>query len=679
MSISKGLSLLSTDLVLRVSHPTSKALFILNSSIELLFGSLRASDLVDMQARIQRMSIQSHPELDALVNIFGFGEKVGGHRERSAAIIQDNMSIHAKIISAISMSISYLSARRDDYTPLSSNLFLDMRPFDVRPVKTTLGNTVYFDSYEARRQEVQWLSCGTLIILTYPDLRTRWASLGFGNIHGPKPIDIEVVLAPIGIRASLKWPKVANDPEHSTGAIHPAQDAESLKQDFKAATTAFLKQRGIVIKNNCRWLWLRIPLSNDGLTHIDTRDSQRVFQWPAHLCFYQRRNNFHERDVTSWFWTGLSDVNADPLKDAERWFLQKDDRDRLIELRRQEIVAQDKMKNEALQSKEDIFGSGMFSAIDRQIDIQGLSGIYPTPPHGFRSQGAGQHPEQDISNANEQQEDAEMLDQTEQDENTMKEENPSMDPLSNAGMSLGAYDDIEDDDLFGNMHSAMYTANGITEDDFSFFDEPKEAVIRPLASSATALPVQESLSSEPVHEKSFPSRYTAEEDCEMLMKIEDDDMKHGIHSPAHEARKLGMLSTSDVQAVREKSQPNTGMDIVDTPVDLDESMDISNEMEIRRSTPESEFKTQVTPFQKHGVFASMPWKTDFRAVDFKYANEGRFSVEKYQREGSPPSKSYNVAMSIPVLGYGIGHDSGSSSERGSSTLLCCSLLMVADM
>ena len=626
------------------------------------------------------MSIHSPHGMDPLVNLFPYNEKGEARGERTGAIIQDNLSIHSKIISAISMSISYFSAKCDGYTPLSSKMFLDVRPFEARRVKTMLENTFRYNSYGALRQEIQWLSCGTLIILTYPDLRTRWGSLGFSSIHGAELNDREIILAPIGIRASLKWPKATNDLETSIGASHLVVDADGLKQDYKAATTAFLKQRGIIIKDDCQWLWLHVPLTNDGVAHIGTRDSHRLFQWPAHLCFYQRANSSHERDRTSWFWAGLSDVNADPLKEAETWFLQKDDRDRMVERQRQENAAEDKIRSRELQFKEDIFGSGTFPAMDRQIDTQGLSGIYPTPPDGFRSQGASQLPEQDILNANEQQEDVEMLDQTEQDKNIMKRDNISTDLLSNAGMSLGAYNDIEDDDLFGNMHSAMYTANGITEDDFSFFDEPKDPIIIPLDPSITALHGEEFLSSGPPQEKSSLSRHITEEDSEMLMDFESNDTERGIRSPALDARRLGTFSTSDAHAVQERSLLSTAMDGVDIlpSADLDETMKSSKTIEIRKHTPESESRAQATPIQKNGFFVSMPLKTDLKAVDFKYADEGKFSVGKYEREGSLPSKLYNVTRSIPVLGIGTGHDSTSSSDRGVKWLLYYSLLLEAD-
>ena len=100
------------------------------------------------------------------------------------------------------------------------------------------------------------------------------------------------------------------------------------------------------------------------------------------------------------------------------------------------------------------------------LDPPSVTGIYPTPPDANRS-----HPVQQTNGRTNLGLDPDSIPQAQASKTSQKDvEDESLD----MDMDLGTYDHLGDDDFFGDMEGGIYNNNGITEDDFDFFDDPGE-------------------------------------------------------------------------------------------------------------------------------------------------------------------------------------------------------------
>ncbi|MCJ1245369.1 mediator of RNA polymerase II transcription subunit 13 [Trapelia coarctata] len=476
-----------------------------------------------------------------------------------------------------------------------------------------------------------------------------------------------VVLAPFGIVASRF---LTDADELLNQAFERDENGNIIPSEWSATSgsstskiTSLLRRCGIQISENCSWVSIGIPMSHAGSTGGDLdKASAHIMQWPAQLCFHDGESDEIDGRRSAFIWQGLLDNDTDPLRDAEIWFRDRHDRKEKIECRRLELKMLSEKEAQTSLIKEEDIRSGLFPGIERQNETQGLSGIYPTPPDGFRSH-AGHSTELEGSDPVNRQEDVEMQDPGDDNNKTTNQGGTPLNPLHGVGMSLGAYDGIEDDDLFGNMDSAMFTAHGITEDDFSFFDEPKAPPSTVSTSLAVPADAQNLSAADPTLDNGFESLPKHEEDDKMLIddghgQSEDDyhphnqdqDAQQRIDAPVdHET--LHSNSSRQVSfRLPDATSSATGQDhgsgdlVGNTPLGLDATSE-ENPLDRRRS-----------------AFAALSLKNLPQIVDQKYAGQGRFFAEQGQIDGSFHSEAYKVEKSVPTLGFGIGQDDDFDSD-----------------
>jgi hypothetical protein len=641
--------------------------------VGLLFRSLRASDLVDGPIEAQRFTDPSNYQLYSWLNPASQDEKSWTQPGRGTNISQDNMAIYTKIISAISMSLSYFLARSGRYTSLSATLFLHMIAPDVQSSNATEFGRVDHALYRASCLEVQWLCCGSLIILSYPNHDMGWRCLGNSITQRLTSQNSTIVLAPFGTTASYfsadsdglpGSPRHA--PEYGEDEGFDTSKWIASSGSSKSKIISLLRRRGVQVPEKCLWIPVRIPVPRNDSTGEDLDKAFfHIIEWPAQLCFHNGKPEEVDRRRSGFIWQGLLDSHTDPLRDAETWFRERHERKKKIERRRLELKALSEKEAEASPVKEEDIRSGLFPGVERQNENQGLSGIYPTPPDGFRSQMPGHSVELGASDPSNCQEDTEMRDQGDDSIKTSNQGGTPLDSLHGVGMSLGAYDGIEDDELFANMDSAMFTANGITEDDFSFFDEPKAPLSMAPTSLAVPADTEILLTAESTPDNGLISLVKEEEDDTMIVDEDHVDNKDDYHPHGqdHDAQQTidppidhETLHTNSSRQVSfllpEVSLPATGLDH-------------GNEDLGGIAPPGADTEShEIPPGRRHSAFTTLPLKDLSQVVDRKYTGDGRFFAQHDESDNFSKAEPCKVEKSVPTIGFAIDQGDDFDSDTG---------------
>lgn len=238
----------------------------------------------------------------------------------------------------------------------------------------------------------------------------------------------------------------------------------------KALVIYRLAQQGINIEQEKMWLQLETP--DEYLDNQDGNSQLGIFIWPASLCFALIRNDQQEEILNSPSNLVLEKCK-DPLERAESWFNARQIREEMIEMKRKNDEATTKLVKEASQLDEDDGACEIPPHPNQYISAQDASSIYPTPPDGLRSQVLGSSMNNETHASTGSSGAKEAIDDLNNE--TSMNVSPfisALDPV----ISSSSYIQSESTDIFGEidgeMDSELFAANGLTEDDFSFFDKP---------------------------------------------------------------------------------------------------------------------------------------------------------------------------------------------------------------
>ncbi|KAL8905345.1 MAG: hypothetical protein Q9207_002693 [Kuettlingeria erythrocarpa] len=266
-----------------------------------------------------------------------------------------------------------------------------------------------------------------------------------------------VVLLPFGCRSLFAG--LENDGFHPYNAPHHEKDI----------ARALLKSCGIETSTQAAWARLDLFTEDShGQSLVDNRRPGHIW-WPIHLCFVLYPANY----------PGLADVLeavandsfVDPLSEAENWFLGRGAREAAIAAQRkaeEEGRLREKHLAEAsVEAQDDDDETSMSHAgrTEQYLSAQEASGIYPTPPDGLAFNTQGPFTTQNPA-------DAPLVGthllNSDASENIQGSTIAS--PVTNvAETHLGK---VETQGLFEDMDTDMFDANGLTEADLNFFDEP---------------------------------------------------------------------------------------------------------------------------------------------------------------------------------------------------------------
>lgn len=244
--------------------------------------------------------------------------------------------------------------------------------------------------------------------------------------------------------------------------------APSLYHLFKAKESIArnLALQGIQVTAEDRWILLQDYIKTRSADNIDGNVGDSVslvrFLWPAKLSFCLIEGSadaLSYKDIDE-------DTGSDPLVWAESWFEGRNGREEAIEAKRKD----DDWNAQQVKEAQDVnLDEDIYDFTIRDLGDQDTSGLFPTPSDGFRSQ-----TEAVTNNAERKPLGAEFTDRETADgaENGAIPTESPFDNLSGPNTTATRYEHHDDADLFEEMDSGLFAANGLTEADFSFFDEP---------------------------------------------------------------------------------------------------------------------------------------------------------------------------------------------------------------
>ncbi|KAL8875729.1 MAG: hypothetical protein Q9192_009000, partial [Flavoplaca navasiana] len=245
------------------------------------------------------------------------------------------------IYQAFTLSVSSLLlwplVKGGEWMPLGSDSCL-------RTYHDPIGWATTTNSVQRLHIDVRWSPSGALTIASrlecWPSFSQLVDALRCGHDPHGEPLGngVRVLMLPYGTRC-----KFLGEESQILGAIE-------LERPFKISTRAWLRDYGIPMERESRWVYLEFG-KND---HRD-KDSLngaavcRVW-WPAHLCFIRHTSRKHRdsqmlKDI-------ITGIFLDPLEDVEQWFLGRQEREAIIEARRKEVEETRFQTNRALNQED---------------------------------------------------------------------------------------------------------------------------------------------------------------------------------------------------------------------------------------------------------------------------------------------------------------------------------------
>ena len=360
------------------------------------------------------------------------------YKAREASQNHSASQVYSNFTSAVSRSLSHVLGKRRGWVQVDPCACIDTR---------TLGDDL-FDNSELHPWNpttmkilfnVKWLSSGTMLISFYqsrlPRLIRMSKMLSRDGQSTGLAIGSPLLLSPFGIRCYYMGTEIS---------LKSDVQRKSAMQ-MKASILSRLSHLGIRSVQKATWIHVQTGAGSNPSV------GPPVSLWPADLCFCEDLMTLVSGEVGDSFERSLVDGSVDPLKEAESWFLERSAR---MEASRVRLLEQDQ-EAQALKDVEDTDDEGALSPfeipVDQGITPQDVSGIYPTPPDGLPPALLGSSNPNNLQSGDYDDEEKELQPSDE---------------------TRGDYDGQENDDLFGDIDIDMFASNGLTEADFSFFDDP---------------------------------------------------------------------------------------------------------------------------------------------------------------------------------------------------------------
>ena len=401
----------------------------------------------------------------------------GKARSGTPNVCQDVLPIYLKIVSAIMLSLSYSLTRSRLYIPLSSQLLLDHTiTLGSEHLESANNTNTGMTIFKLISLGVHWFPSGTLVLMSYPKSGHSFycfSDLFIDNSHfSPILSPMPVYLAPLGYTGSYGGiePDICNGEAREQGDIR--------RREWKSCIKTLLRSKGIGLPDETQWIIVQVHATNGkeiagGENITRDRNESYTLLWPAHLCFSEVRRDPAQDDGLSWFVRTAEDPGyiCDSLLNAENWYMGRVARAEAIESQRRQAELEARLEADTSASDE---YDAMSGTLGRYIDAQTLNGIYPTPPDGDRSQAAASSIGHEANDIETRHEGGGMIADSSIEPQYSADVSDGISASPTNDLAAGEYDGLEDEDLFGDMDTEMFTANGLTEADFNFFDEPDD-------------------------------------------------------------------------------------------------------------------------------------------------------------------------------------------------------------
>lgn len=401
-------------------------------------------------------------------------------------------AIYASFITAITGTISLQLIRHHGAVPLGSRTLFTAVERDGYE-SPTIANDSLTSSPSLTTLQVQFTPVGKLTVAFQ-----TIAQHGLSHIHSPKDNPgetpdaqpgLDVWLSPNGAIARLI--SVNTSAQGAFGANLLNESSSSLsaakRLQWKQSVVEWLKNFGLPIDSHEEELWVEVEtwepfyarLAGDIWRQNEENSSalplKRIL-WPARYCFRRTKSILLGSSYETHDACHLAD---NPLDLAEEWHVAgKLTHDEPSFMTPSGLQEQSSKEPEILPTKNELPDAiESLSRIAQYPDIQSASLVYPTPPDGgsgvqsdtladFTEPPLPQKPQPGGPRPHEQ---APSKAQAAGDPDITMDFGPS------AGLVVGSglYDMNGEDDLFGEMDDKDFGAKGITDADFSFFDDPE--------------------------------------------------------------------------------------------------------------------------------------------------------------------------------------------------------------
>lgn len=356
------------------------------------------------------------------------------------------IEIYPRMVAAILQSLSYSMADYEDFLRVGSCTFIESRTLGER-----LAEDLALHWTSAKTStislEVKWLSSCTLII-SYSRghmLRLFRAShfLSDDRRNGLSP-EMPLLLSPSG--ATARFHGIEETPK--THSLY-----RSI-MEHKSSISACLARSGVLVPQDSSWLRVLVEHnspSQDGKRLIHSPKNAAITLWPAYLCLCADPGAPDDDRPSDLIGNSTEHGSMDVLASAESWLLGKATRLKALETQRRKDESEIQKTKETQDTDVDDDLSDIELQPNPYIASQDISGIYPTPPDGIP---------------------ANILDSSPNNNPRSSGIDNEEDPGSTPGAVSRPYQEHGNEDIYGELDIDMFTANGLTEADFSFFDEP---------------------------------------------------------------------------------------------------------------------------------------------------------------------------------------------------------------
>ena len=355
--------------------------------------------------------------------------------------------LYTRMVRAISKSLCRPLVDHKHFLQVGSSTYLEARTLGDRTIED-LRLSWASSTTSTLSVDLKWLPTETLLISYSRKPLRRLRQTSHLLAHSEKKLsrDTPLLLSPSGIIARY----------HGIEDVLKKYQLSQSRIDIESLVSSRLAQSGIVIPRDTQWLRVLVEHTSceDGRQLADHQGHPVMTLWPAHLCFCEDAMAVVEDQQIGILTSPRDSGTMDALATVETWYLGKAARTTALETGRQkhELEVQQAEVSHASDDEDALSDPGLEMS-HYYTAPQDVSGIYPTPPDGIPTNPIYSSPNNNPLSAG-----------------LENEENRGATP----GAICRPFDEQGNEDLFGEMDIDMFATNGLTEADFSFFDEPND-------------------------------------------------------------------------------------------------------------------------------------------------------------------------------------------------------------
>ncbi|KAI9046355.1 uncharacterized protein KD926_004195 [Aspergillus affinis] len=589
-------------------------------------------------------------------------------------------TIYASFISAVTGALNLQLIRRNKVIPLGSrSLFTIVDRECYEHLKT--ANNDPSPSSALTTLQVQLTSAGKLTVtlqtISQPGilrlLQPGDDLAGLQNL----PSGIDLWLSPSGSVARLVTTTPGSIDPFSP---YPSGDGSAIdgnetaqRKQWKLTVLEWLKNFGLAVDSIEETVWVEVEVWEPFYSRLAGEtmrpNEENTFSlplkrilWPAIYCFRRVKSSTSERRHD------YHPMAEDPLDFAQKW--------RGMEIPENSDATPKPAPNHQQQAKEQEIpltnltdppeALESLSRASQYPELQTASLVYPTPPDGAVGMGLhatapsdGLVDDADLGllfshtqNKQKIQDNISFKDRSDVDVST------AFGPTPGLTVGSGLYDTNDDDDLFGDMNEKDFGAKGITDVDFSFFDDPG---FDRMAGSAQH--VVQDMSD--VIEPSEPEMQPDPVDIIIpdVPAPQETPIEHASlpeMSPLHEQTPKPTLQKTPVNDnLVGPSSPDENNQTISPPL---------SPVEIKKILlpgPDGESQSPPRHLQGQSYYNPVAFKQNMSNWDQKYGAAGKFWFTA--TDAGPSMESSSIQGDIPTIGIPRRHRKVSTAEANSKT------------